>query len=73
MDETRAEDWVAIRKDRLLKAKDLALEGLLIDEGHHKQWYLERILEALGYGLNQLRHELLQQKQGSDWKEGIAP
>jgi len=35
--------------------KALALSGLLTDGGHHKQWYLEEILKALGYDLKDLR------------------
>ena len=30
------------------KALELALEGLTIDGAHHKQWYLEEIVKALG-------------------------
>lgn len=31
-----------------LKVLHLALEGLEVDGEHHKQWYLERIVETLG-------------------------
>ena len=30
------------------KVKDLAIDGLFTDGAHHKQWYLEQILETLG-------------------------
>lgn len=52
------------------KAKELAVEGLLTDSGHHKQWFLERILEALGYDLAQIYDEL---QPDYDWEDGIAP
>lgn len=52
------------------KAVQLAIHGLLTDGGHHKQWYLERILEALNVNLTQLRIDLV--KDGYDWDEGIA-
>ena len=55
------------------KAKELAISGLLgqVNEWWHKQWYLERILEALGCDLAKLREEL--QSEDYDWKDGIAP
>ncbi len=34
---------------------DLILEGLSIDGGHHKQWYLEQILLRMGYEESDLR------------------
>lgn len=52
------------------KAMSLAINGLLTDGSHHKQWFLERILEALGYDLAQIRDELLPEY---DWEDGIAP
>ena len=39
------------------KAKDLAIDGLFTDGAHHKQWYLEQILETLGINLDQLAEE----------------
>lgn len=52
------------------KAIQLAVGGLLNDDRQHKQWYLERILEALGEDLNAIRQELL---PDYDWDEGVAP
>ncbi len=52
------------------KVRQLAISGLLTDGGHHKQWFLERILEALGYDLAQIYDEL---QHDYDWEEGIAP
>lgn len=51
--------------------KELCISGLLTDGGHHKQWYLEKILEKLGYSLEEIRQELL--KEDYEWEEGIAP
>ena len=52
------------------RIKDLALDALLTDGGHHKQWYIEEILKEIGYDLDELRDEL-----GEDysWDEGIPP
>jgi len=53
------------------KIKDLCIEGLEADGGHHKQWYLERILEELGHDLEELRKK--EQELGYDWEPGTAP
>ena len=53
------------------KVKKLAVDGLLNDAGNHKQWYLERILEALGCDLMKVRQEL--QADDYDWEDGTAP
>ena len=58
----------AIRPDCL---KDLASDGLLTDEAHHKQWYLEMILQGLGVDLEALRTEMA--ANDYDWEPGIAP
>jgi hypothetical protein len=46
-------------------AKQLALYGLQIDGGHHKQWILEQILLTLGVPSSEIR------ETESDW--GIIP
>ena len=53
------------------KLQDLAMDGLLTDGGHHKQWYLEQILETLGINLDQLAEEL--KLLDCEWEPGIAP
>jgi len=53
------------------KARELAISGLLTDGSHHKQWYLERILEALGVNLKELR--MILGVEDYDWEEGVAP
>ena len=53
------------------KAIALATEGLMIDGTHHKQWFLERILEALEINLSALREVL--QGQDYDWEDGTEP
>ena len=53
------------------KAILLCADGLLTDGAHHKQWYLERILEALGVDLKQVWETM--QADGYDLEEGIAP
>ena len=51
--------------------REIAISGLLTDEGHHKQFYLEQIMITLGFDLTELRAEL--NTEGYDWEEGIAP
>ena len=58
---------MAIR-DRI---KDLCINGLITDGGHHKQWYLEEILKTLDFNLKDIRKEL--NKDDYDWDEGIVP
>jgi hypothetical protein len=53
------------------KAIQLAVYGLTIDGGHHKQWFLEQALVALGVSLDDLREQL--RKIDCDWEPGIAP
>lgn len=53
------------------KAKEYAVAGLVTDGAHHKQWCLERVLEALGFDLAQLRANL--KAEDYEWDEGIAP
>lgn len=60
------------------KARELAICALLNTEVHHKQWYIERTLEALGVNLNKLQKEIEQEEpdDGNEdwpWKMGIAP
>lgn len=58
------------------KIEDLAVDGLLVDGGHHKQWYLEQILKVLGVDLALLRAKLRTPDQNGDfyeWQDGIAP
>jgi len=57
--------------DLIKKVTDLALDGLLTDGGHHKQWYLERILETLGIDLDWLV-EAVKSADG-ELERGIAP
>jgi hypothetical protein len=47
---------------------DLCLDALTTDGAHHKQWYLEKILQEVHepYTFNKLRDEV-------GWDEGIAP
>lgn len=56
--------------------KNLCLDGLFTDGGHHKQWYLERILIKLGYSLNEIKYQIESEHDNDsyiDWDEGIAP
>jgi len=62
-----------MEKDTVQSAIDFAVNGLLTDSAHHKQWYLERILLDLGVDLVELRRELIGDGGGYDWEPGIAP
>jgi len=44
---------------------DLVLSALMTDGEHHKQWYLERILEELGHNPKVIKD--------LSWDEGVAP
>lgn len=45
---------------------NLVIEGLCIDGGHHKQWYLEEVLRMLDKDVEKMR-------EMHDWDKGIAP
>lgn len=49
--------------------KNLCVNGLSTDGGHHKQWFLEEIVKALGYDLEAMRQE--RYANGYSWEEGI--
>ncbi len=53
------------------KIRELAIDGLLTDGGHHKQWYLEKIIVELGFDLEKIREKL--NEEDYDWEKGIAP
>jgi hypothetical protein len=44
---------------------ELACAGCRTDGGHHKQWYLELIIDLLGWDIDAVR--------GDEWEPGIAP
>lgn len=68
---SKVADEAVVIIDAILKAKELAVSGLMTDGEHHKQWYLEEILKALGFDIGAIRQELL--KEDYDWEPGIAP
>ena len=51
--------------------KNLLKRGLIIDGGHHKQWFIEEALEMMGYDIKEIRKEL----EAEDFyaEEGIPP
>lgn len=51
----------------------LAIQGLYVDGGHHKQWYVERILEAAGVDLEELHRVTTMECNAPDWEKSIAP
>jgi len=50
----------------LAKVQKLCLQGLDTDGAHHKQWYLERILEIV------IGEDEFESRKGM-WEEGIVP
>jgi len=54
------------------RIKELVISALCWDGAHHKQWFLEKIGEALGMDLEQERERL---KDGPyyPWERGVAP
>jgi len=59
------------RLDALEEVKQVAIGGLLTDGGHHKQWYLEKILGLVVDDVDAVKQELL--LEGYEWEAGIAP
>ena len=59
------------------QALKLATDGIFIDGGHHKQWYLDQIVRVLT-GDDYLKY-VASEESGEDgpetylWEEGIAP
>ncbi len=47
--------------------RDLCIDGLCIDDGRRKQWYLEQILEKLGYKVKELLGD------NELWEAGVPP
>lgn len=45
------------RKRMYYRINELAGAGLTVDGGHHKQWFLEQILEVLGSDPYLIEHE----------------
>ena len=60
-----------LKKANVNKAISLAMDGLCTDGEHHKQWYLEQILKALGVNLKELNTKM--QEDDYAWESGIAP
>jgi hypothetical protein len=52
--------------DQFNTLHSLIIEALLTDGGHHKQWYLEQLLEKLGF-------DVRQQEKRYAFERGIAP
>jgi len=70
------QELLSYRREIEKEVEELAVDGLLTDGGHHKQWYLEKILKVIGVDLIKLRKELnTPNKKGDywDWEDGIAP
>ena len=49
------------------KLINLIIEGLQIEGEHHKQWYLEEILRAIGCDPVKMR------EFHDEWEKGVAP
>jgi len=49
----------------VLHIMQLAISGCRADGARHKQWYLEQIIDALGWNIDAIRI--------GEWEPGIAP
>ena len=61
---SRRQGGIAMKRNKKTQkiVKELILDGLLTDGGHHKQWYLEEIAKALDIDLS-----------NEEYEEGVAP
>lgn len=53
------------------KVIDMCISGLCTDGEHHKQYYFEKILTALGVDMTMLKE--IAEAQDYGWEPGIAP
>jgi hypothetical protein len=60
-------------ESQIQKVARLAVEGLFVDGGHHKQWYLEQILQTLMGERKFEKLVLAWEKAGLDLERGKAP
>lgn len=62
-----------MEKEKFEAIREMVIDALLTDGAHHKQWYLERILEKMvgKDGVNAIKVKL--QASDYEWEEGIAP
>lgn len=63
-----------LKRDDFVKGKTplgIIVEALETDGSHHKQWYLEQLLFALGFDANEIKDK--EKISGYDWDEGTAP
>jgi len=67
----KREEWNRMESG-IDKALSLGEEALYTEGGHHKQWYIERIMEALGADLEDMAQVLTRWGRG-EWEKGIAP
>lgn len=62
-------------REQIEEIKNLVVDGLSTDGGHHKQWYLEEILKKLGYSKKAIEEEIALEEDwgGFEFDEGIPP
>ncbi len=58
---------IPVNRTKVQRICDLAVEGLLVEEERHKQWYLQQILLELGITKEEL------ERKGNFFESGIAP
>jgi len=58
--------------EKIEQIRHLATAALYESSKHHKQWYLEKILEATGVELEEFAHEMLR-ANCREWEKGVAP
>jgi len=55
-----------VTKEDVVKIASLCIDGLKTDGTHHKQWFLEQILEVMGVNVENWREK-------AEWDKGVAP
>lgn len=69
MDEIEIKSKVMLTEKEIGKIIDLCIEGLYTDGSHHKQYYIERILQVV----LAKKSELKKVRNFPDYEKGIAP
>lgn len=52
--------------DKLTKIISLCTDALQTDGSHHKQWYIEQIMETAGFNIELWRNQI-------GWEAGVPP
>ena len=62
-----------IPDDKQQEIIELVKDGMYMDGGHHKQWYLEEVLKLCGVDVEKLYEEASEDEEDGGWDRGIPP